>query len=199
VRGLGLLGRIHLSRRQCRFSLSAGYQQHQPSHQSEQHQTGKPSHRQTHYRLPVNLVGSITQTTSGTVTSISAGTNAIGDVGIQYRGSSTGAASGSHLVSAATTNATVVKAGAGRVVGWSLANTNAAWRYVKLHNQTTTPTAGTAVARTIAIPPNGRAELELQGGIGFGTGIGFTCVTGAADSDATAVGLNDIVGDIFFA
>jgi len=128
-----------------------------------------------------------------------AGTAAIGDVGQQYRANATGAASGAHLVSAATTNATIVKGSAGRVLGWALANTNAAWRYVKLHNQTTTPTAGTGVVRTIAIPPNGLAQMKLEGGITFATGIGLTTVTGSADADTTAVGVGDIVGDIFFA
>lgn len=128
-----------------------------------------------------------------------AGTAAIGDVGQQYRANATGAASGAHLVSAATTNATIVKGSAGRVLGWALANTNAAFRYVKLHNQTTTPTAGTGVVRTIAIPPNSLAQMKLEGGIAFSTGIGLTTVTGAADADNTAVGVNDIIGDIFFA
>jgi hypothetical protein len=135
--------------------------------------------------------------TSGTVTA-AAGTNAIGDVGVQYRANATGAASGTHLVSAATTNATIVKGSPGRVVGWSFGNTNAAWRYVKLHNQTTTPTAGTGVVRTIAIPPNGVNTFKIEGGIAFATGIGLTTVTGAADADTAAVGLNDIVGDLFF-
>ncbi len=134
----------------------------------------------------------------GSVT-LAAGTAAAGDVGVQYRANATGAASGAHIVSAATTNATVVKNAAGRLLGWSLANTNAAWRYVKLHNQTTTPTAGTGVVRTIAIPPNSVRELAIEGGIAFTTGIALTTVTGAADADATAVGLNDIVGDLFFA
>ena len=135
---------------------------------------------------------------SGSVT-IAAGTNVIGDVGQQYRGNAAGAASGAHIVSAATTNPSIVKASAGRVVGWSLANTNAAWRYVKLHNQATLPTAGAGVVRTIAIPPNGINTFKIEGGIAFTTGIALTTVTGSADADATAVGLNDIVGDLFFA
>ena len=142
-----------------------------------------------------------TQPVSGTVSvnALSAGTNAIGDVGTQYRANATGAASGQHVVSAATTNAVVVKNSAGRVVGWSLANTNAAWRYVKLHNQTTLPTAGTGVVRTIALAPNSVSNIHLDGGIAFTTGIGLTTVTGAADADTVAVGLNDIVGDLYFA
>ena len=93
----------------------------------------------------------------------------------------------------------MVKAAAGRVLGWSLGNTSAAWRYVKLHNQTTTPTAGSGVVRTIAIPPGGLAQLALDGGIGFATGIGMTIVTGSADSDTTAGSAGDVVGDLFYA
>lgn len=149
---------------------------------------------------PLAVTGTVfLGTSTNSIGNLGAGTNAIGDVGQQYRATATGAASGAHIVSAATTNATVVKAGAGRVLGWSLANTNAAWRYVKLHNQNTTPTAGAGVVRTIAIPPNGVSNFTLEGGIAFATGIALTTVTGAADADATAVGANDIIGDLFFA
>jgi hypothetical protein len=143
--------------------------------------------------------------TSGTVSTVSnlaaiaAGTNAIGDVGVQYRATATGAASIRHIVSAASTNATIVKAAAGRVVGWQLANTTAAYRYVKLHNIATAPTAGAGVVQTIAIPPNGAVSGSHVGGIGFATGIGLTIVTGSADADATAVAAGDVVGDVFFA
>lgn len=146
---------------------------------------------------PVSVVG--TATVSFTQPALVAGTSAIGDVGVQYRANATGAASGAHLVSAASTNATIVKAGAGRVLGWSFGNTNAAWRYVKLHNQTTTPTAGSGVVRTIAIPPNGVSNVTLEGGVAFSTGIGLTTVTGSADADTTAVGAGDIIGELFFA
>jgi hypothetical protein len=139
------------------------------------------------------------QPVSFTQPALVAGTAAIGDVGQQYRANATGAASGTHIVSAATTNATVVKASAGRVLGWHLANTTASWRYAKLHNQTTTPTAGSGVVRTIGIPPNGVADFALEGGIAFSTGIGLTIVTGSADADATAVAAGDVVGDLFFA
>lgn len=147
--------------------------------------------------LAVSVQG--TATVSFTQPALVAGSAAIGDVGVQYRASATGAASGAHLIAAATTNATIVKASAGRVLGWSLGNTNAAWRYVKLHNQTTTPTAGSGVVRTIAIPPNGVSNVTLEGGIAFSTGIGLTTVTGSADADATAVGAGDIIGELFFA
>jgi hypothetical protein len=147
--------------------------------------------------IPVQTQGTVA--TSFTQPALVAGSALIGDVGQQYRANATGAASGAHLVSAATTNATIVKGSAGRVLGWALANTNAAFRYVKLHNQTTTPTAGTGVVRTIAIPPNSLAQMKLEGGIAFATGIGLTTVTGSTDADTTAVGAGDIVGELFFA
>jgi hypothetical protein len=146
-------------------------------------------------------VSSGSVTVSGTVTAnVSASTNVIGDVGVQYRANATGAASRTHIVSAATTNATQVKsAGAGRVLGWYFVNNNAAWRYVKLHNQTAIPTAGTGVVQTIGVPPGGVAQQSLDGGIAFSTGIALTIVAGIADADATAIGANEVAGDIFWA
>jgi hypothetical protein len=142
--------------------------------------------------LPVAVQGTLVTTGGAT-------TNLLGDVGQQYRANATGAASGAHIVSAASVNATIVKNTPGRVLGWCLANTNAAYRYVKLHNQTTTPTAGSGVVRTIALPPNNSVTFALEGGIAFATGIGLTIVTGSADADNTAVGVGDVVGDLFFA
>ena len=137
-----------------------------------------------------NILGSV---------AVNAGTTLMGDVGQQYRANATGAASGTHIISAATTNATIVKASAGRVLRWQFGNTSAVWQYVKLHNQTTLPTAGTGVVRTIAIPPGGRADGGLEGGVALATGIGLTIVTGSADADATATTLGAVVGDLFFA
>jgi hypothetical protein len=138
------------------------------------------------------------QTTVNGGVSLVAGANLAADVGLQVRANATGAATGHHIVSAASTNVAQIKATAGRVVGYSLSNNNAAWRYVKLHN-VASATAGTGVVQTIGIPPNGKSECSIPAGIAFATAISRSIVTGAADADATAVGLNDVVGDIFFA
>jgi hypothetical protein len=147
-----------------------------------------------------------TQPVSGTVTAnigtgaLAAGTNAIGDTGVQYRANATGAASALNVVAAATTNATVVKASAGRLLGFVLTNNATAVRYVKFHNQATAPTAGSGVVQTYGIPPNGGTiTLSVPGGVAFTTGVGMTIVTGAAATDATAVALNDVVGTLHFA
>jgi hypothetical protein len=145
-----------------------------------------------------------TQPVSGTVTanigtgSLAAGTNLAMDVGLQVRANATGAASIHHIVSAATTNVAQIKATAGRVYGYCLSNTTASWRYVKLHN-IASATAGAAVAMTIGLPPNGKAECYMGQGIGFATAISRSIVTGSADTDATAVAVGDVVGDIFWA
>ena len=144
--------------------------------------------------LPVQVIG------GGSVAILQAGTNAIGDVGIQYRANATGGATIKHIVAAATTNATNTKASAGRVVGWNLVNTTATFQYVKLHNTAGAPTAGSGVVMTIAIPPNGVNSMPVGGGgIGFATGIAYTIVTGSADADATATTLGSVVGDLFYA
>lgn len=148
--------------------------------------------------LPCTLEASIIQNVL--IASINAGTSLFGDVGQQYRASATGAASRAHLVSAATTNATVAKASAGRLLGVQLINTTAAPVYLKFHNASATPTAGAAVFMTVGVPANGRADIAFEGGIAFSTGIAYTVVTGAADADATApLAANSIVGDVIYA
>ena len=121
-----------------------------------------------------------------------------GEIATQYRSTASGA-SATHLVSAATTNSTLVKNAAGKVLGWYFANTTAAWQYVKLHNLATAPTAGSGVVRTIAVPPNGISKFFSEGGITFATGIGMTVVSGAADTDATAVTAAAVVGELIWA
>lgn len=99
----------------------------------------------------------------------------------------------SHLISAATTNLTNVKASAGQLYGWSIFNTNASVRYVKLHNTAGSPTAGTGVVYTIGVPAGGGTNIDLAGGLVFSTGIAFSTVTEAADSGTTAVGAGDLI------
>ena len=130
---------------------------------------------------------------------LGAGVAAIGDVGVQYRANATGAASRTHIVSAASTNSTLVKNAAGRLIGVCLSNTSAAYKFVKFHNQATAPTAGTSVVQTVAIPPNGNVNFHSEGGVAFTIGIGLTITNLAADADATAVAAGDVVGDVFFA
>lgn len=131
------------------------------------------------------------------VLTIAAGTNAIGNVGIIPR--TTGGLTTFHLVSAATTNATNVKASAGQVFGWYISNRNSTnFMKVAFHNTAGTPTAGASVFATVDIPPLSAANVFSDIGIAFSTGIAITTVTGAADSDATAVAANDLNINIYY-
>lgn len=153
--------------------------------------------------LPVQI-GSGTVTTVSTVSTlaaISAGTNAIGDVGIQYRASATGGATPASILSPATPAATSIKASAGRLISLVLVNSAATVRSVKFWNTAVgSVTLGTTAAIfEIDIPPSGLLQFQLPGGIGFATAITYA-VTGAKGlTDNTAITANDVSGFATFA
>jgi hypothetical protein len=128
----------------------------------------------------------VTQPVSGTVTS-----------NLAASASATGF-SKSHLVSAATTNATNVKASAGKLHGWYIYNSNAAARKVAFHNTAGTPTAGSGVTDSLVIPPASAANAFTETGIAFSTGIAFTTVTDLTDAGTTAVGASDLVINLWY-
>jgi hypothetical protein len=128
----------------------------------------------------------IDQTTVGT-------TNAVTQIP-----AATGGLTTYHLVSAATTNATNIKASAGQVFGWYIYNSNAAARKVVFHNSAAAPTAGASVFFAIVIPPSSGANVEFGNGIAFSAGIGITTVTDLTDAGATAVAANDLIINIFY-
>jgi|SRR5215471_805267 len=103
-----------------------------------------------------------------------------------------------HVSSAASTNATNIKASAGQVYGWYISNSNAAARKVAFHNTSGTPTAGSSIFFTLVIPGASAANVFNAYGIAFSTGIGITTVTGLADSNATAVAADDLNINIFY-
>jgi hypothetical protein len=160
----------------------------------------------TQNALPAQITNTVS--VSGTVTAnigtgaIAAGTNAIGDVGVQYRASATGAASFVAVQSPATPAATVCKAGAGRLLGVQLQNSAAAIRSVKFWNtaQGSVTLGTTAAVFEVDIPAGGRVDFQLPGGIGFATAITYA-VTGAKGlTDNTgSLALNDVSGALFFA
>lgn len=148
-----------------------------------------------------------TQPVTGTVTanigtgSIAAGTNAIGDVGLQYRASNAGAASVSAVSSAATPTAVTVKGSAGRVIGMELHNNSASLRYLKLFN-VVTPTLGTtSAAYEVVLPPTSRTSFNYPGGIGHSTAIvhSITSAPGLTNNTATGLVAGDVIGFIVFA
>lgn len=108
-------------------------------------------------------------------------------------------ASFSHIVAAASTNATSVKGSAARLLGWEFSNHTAAWKFVKIFNKATAPTLGTDTpVMTIGVPPNGRASAELVVPLTVATGLAMAITGAVANNDATAVAANDVVGSLFY-
>lgn len=101
----------------------------------------------------------------------------------------------SRIVSAAaTTNATVAKAGAGdlfRITGF---NANAAARYLKIYNKATAPVVGTDTpVWTEYLPAQARFELSFPKGYYLSAGISYALTTGSADADTGALTAADIL------
>lgn len=153
-----------------------------------------------HYTAPpITAVGGSVTANIGTG-ALSAGTNAIGDVGIQVRANATGAMTIAKVLAAATTNATSVKGTAGRVLGWQLTNTTAAVKVVRLYNLATAPTVGTSVpVYNIVLPANASVNASFPAGISHATGIAYAITNAIADLDATAVAASDVIGAIYYA
>lgn len=93
------------------------------------------------------------------------------------------------VVTAAATNAAVVKATAGNLLEISVSNLTAAIIYVKLYNKATAPTVGTDVPLiTIPVPVGGFISYEM-GFMGkrFNLGIGIATTAAAAATDVAVV------------
>lgn len=125
--------------------------------------------------------------------------NATTPLPIQFAPVTSGGCDVGKVVSAASTNATSLKASAGQVYGIALVNTNASARYVKLYNKASSPTVGTDTpVFTIGLPGAGGISLPFPHGIPFATGIAYALTTGAADSDTGAVAANEITGLLLY-
>jgi hypothetical protein len=103
------------------------------------------------------------------------------------------------VLAAAGTNPTLLKASAGRLYGYQLANMTASWKFVRFYNKSTAPVAGTdAPFMVVALPPNSSVDLNWTIPISFTTGMGYTVTGAVADNDATAVAANDVQGTVYW-
>lgn len=116
--------------------------------------------------------------------------------------SSTNSAQGASpfkVISAATTNATLVRAGPTQLTAYYMSNQNAAVRYVKLYDKATAPTVGTDVPKwTLGIPPGAAANVVFTFPLQFSLGLGLSMTTGVADNDNTAVAATEVVANLAF-
>jgi hypothetical protein len=109
----------------------------------------------------------------------------------------TGGSTPSHTMSAASTNATSLKASAGLLYGFCISNANAAARYFKLYNKASAPTVGTDTpVTTIQVPANGTVIRAYPVGMTFSTGIAWAATGLITNADTTAIAANDLSIDI---
>ena len=133
------------------------------------------------------------------IPAIPAGTNLIGSVQANMTATAGNGVNWSiHrlLVSAATTNATSVKATGGRIGQIRGYNGAAASKFLKLYNKATAPTVGTDVpVLTFVLKANSEFVIDVSDlGICFSVGIAYALTGSVSDADTTAIAANDIVG-----
>lgn len=136
--------------------------------------------------IPVQVVGAAT--TAVTLTNATVSTTASG-------------ASQSRIKSAATTNLTLVKGSAGKLVGGFLFNTSGTTKFFKVYNKATAPVSTDTPVVTIPIPANSHVMLgAIWDNYGFtmATGIGYAITGGVADNDTTAVAVDDVTGTLIW-
>lgn len=103
------------------------------------------------------------------------------------------------LMTAASTNATSIKATPGQVYAINGTNTTAGTLYLKYYDKATAPTVGTDTPlETYALPP-GPFSFAFPLGSEFLVGIALAITGGIADADTTPTAVNDVVMQTHFA
>lgn len=96
--------------------------------------------------------------------------------------------------SAATTNATSIKASGGNLYSITISNSAASPRYVKIYNKGSAPTVGTDFP-VLVIPIAASSVYAIEFGVyglRLGTGIALAITGAMADADTTAVGSAEV-------
>lgn len=105
----------------------------------------------------------------------------------------------SHLVTAATNNATSLKATAGQLYGASVYNNAGYPVFLKFYNKATAPAPATdTVVYEVAAQAGTEREVHTEEGLAFSTGIAFAVVKGISDTDNTSVAVSDASIDLVY-
>jgi hypothetical protein len=106
------------------------------------------------------------------------------------------------LLSAATTNLTLVSPKPAVVTGWSIANTSTSTRYVRIYNKSVAPVpASDAALIVMRFPlPAGSVDSAQLGtnAAWLSAGLAFDITGAAADTDTTAVAAGDVSLNFFY-
>ena len=98
------------------------------------------------------------------------------------------------LLAAAPVNATLVRAGVTRLIGYNIIIASASVRYVKLYDKATAPANTDTPFLTIMIPANSDRVFDFDGaGLRCNLGLGFRIVAALVDNDNTAVAASDVL------
>ena len=92
-----------------------------------------------------------------------------------------------------TNTGAVVSAGPVRFKGGLAYNDSAGVIWLKFYDKATAASSSDTPTFTIGLAPNDTTYLEELEGISFSLGLSIRCVTGVADSNATAPAANDCV------
>jgi len=105
----------------------------------------------------------------------------------------------SHLIAAASTNGTSLKASAGELYGAAIYNNAAYPVYMKFYNLAAAPTVGTStIVYEVPVQAGTEREVHSDEGLAFSTGIAYALTKGIADTDATATAANDASMDLIY-
>ena len=145
-------------------------------------------HRDENSSGLISAIGPVTlnpETTKviGTVNLAAETTKVIGTVNL----ASDGVQTYEQVISAATTNQTLINAGATKLKTFSLVNGVATLRYFKFFNKATAPVVGTDTPfLTITMAPNSESRFTIpNGGIDFSLGMGYAITLGPANDNTT--------------
>lgn len=109
--------------------------------------------------------------------------------------SAQGYSTGSSFISAASTNATLIKTGA-TTAGWlRFTNISATTCYLRFYSKSTAPIAGTDVTlNLVALLPNESFDMNVAAGTRYPLGLGFAITRNFALLDNTPIGANEVIG-----
>ncbi len=147
---------------------------------------GSVAHGGTESSVNPVLIGGLDRN-SVTLRRMAVGT--FGDVYIEGGGTVSKLAS-----AAASNNATNMKSSNGKIFAVQGFKATAGACWVKFYNKASAPTVGTDLPFiSLYCPASSPFLFTYPGGIQFGTGIGYAIVTGASETDNTAVAAGDIL------
>lgn len=111
-----------------------------------------------------------------------------------------GGASTFEAISAASNNATAVKASPGKLHKVIVNNINAAVRYIKFYDKASAPAPGSDTVKLALAVPAGTVQVFNFGDIGvdFATGIAFALVTGISQTDNTSVAASELLVNVVY-